>query len=151
MGRRFTLGVLFAFSAAMAVTVPPASAHDAKIVAYLTGAAERPGPGDPDGVGRAYLTTHLATHQLCLVLQWANVDGTLSGLHVHLGPSTSSGPIIAEFRTPTGTSGQSRQCALVPDSDRLHNIAHNPQQHYINLHSTPLYGAGAIRGQLRRI
>ncbi len=153
MTRRAALGVVLVLvsAAVMGATVSPASAHDAKIVAYLTGEAERPGPGDPDGVGRAYITTHLATNQVCLVLQWANVDGTLSGLHIHRAPATSPGPIVVGFATPSGGSGHLRQCARVPDSEALHNIAHNPQQHYINLHSTPLYGAGAIRGQLRRI
>lgn len=151
MARRFSLCVVLVFSATMVSTVSPAMAHDARIVAYLTGAAERPGPGDPDGVGRAYITTHLATNRLCLVLQWANVDGTLSGLHIHLAPPTSPGPIVVEFAAPTGRSGQLSQCVGVSDSQKLHNIAHNPQQHYINLHSTPLYGAGAIRGQLQRI
>lgn len=30
----------------------------------------------------------------------------------------------------------------------LDNIGANPQQYYLNLHSTPLFPAGAIRGQL---
>ncbi len=149
--RRFVVCVMFVLSATMVATVSPASAHDANIVAYLNGAAERPGPGDPDAVGRAYITTHLAVGQLCLYLQWAGVDGTLSGLHIHLAPPTSAGPIVVGFATPSGSSGNFQQCVQVSDTARLHDIAHHPEAYYINLHSTPLYGAGAIRGQLQRI
>ena len=32
----------------------------------------------------------------------------------------------------------------------MDNIAANPDQYYINIHTLPLYAAGAIRGQLQR-
>ncbi len=149
MVRRVTLCVLLMCSAVIGATVSPVGAHDARIVAYLTGAAERPGPGDPDAVGRAYIQTNVAANQLCLVLEWTRVDGTLSGLHIHRAPPTSPGPIVVPFTTPTGSTGRSVQCVTVGNMAGLHNIAHNPQQYYINLHSTPRYPAGAIRGQLQ--
>ena len=151
MVRRVAMCVLLVSSAAIGAAVSPAGAHDARIVAYLTGAAERPGPGDPDAVGRAYITTNVDANQLCLVLEWTRVDGTLSGLHIHVAPPSAPGPIVVPFATPTGRTGRSVQCVTVANTAVLHNIAHNPQQYYINLHSTPRYGAGAIRGQLRRI
>ena len=33
----------------------------------------------------------------------------------------------------------------------LDNIAANPQQYYINLHTLPNFAPGAIRGQLQRL
>src|SRR5205807_6714355 len=52
MGRRIAVLALslLAFGAAM---ITPARADDAILKAHLTGAAERPGPGDPDAVGDA--------------------------------------------------------------------------------------------------
>jgi CHRD domain-containing protein len=151
MVRRIALCVLLMSSAAMVATMPPAAADDARIIAYLTGAAERPGPGDPDAVGRAYITINDATNRLCLSLQWTRVDGTVSGLHIHRAPTTTAGPIVVPFATPSGRSGQTFQCVTVADEALLDNIAANPQQYYINLHSTPSFGPGAIRGQLQSI
>lgn len=152
MVRRIALCVLLMSSAAMVTTPSPAGADDARIVAYLTGAAERPGPGDPDAVGRASITIDDANNELCLALQWTRVDGTLSGLHIHFAPPTSPGPVVVPFPTPpTASSGQLFQCVIVQDEALLDNIAANPQQYYINLHSQPLYPGGAIRGQLQSV
>jgi hypothetical protein len=150
--RRTALCLVLIASAAIVATSSPAVADDARIVAYMTGAAERPNPGDPDAVGRAYITINDAANQLCLVLQWARVDGTLSGLHIHVAPPTTSGPIVVPFPTPPPAStGVYRRCVTVANETLLDNIAANPQQYYINLHSTPLYPGGALRGQLQRI
>ncbi|HEX2193179.1 MAG TPA: CHRD domain-containing protein [Acidimicrobiales bacterium] len=150
MVRRIALCVVLMSSAAVVALGTPAGAADARIVAYMTGAAERPGPGDPDAVGRAVITITDATNQLCLALQWARVDGTLSGLHIHLAPPTDPGPVVVPFSVPpTSSSGQFYQCVTVANEALLDNIAANPQQYYINLHSTPLFGGGAIRGQLQ--
>ncbi len=46
------------------------------------------------------------------------------------------------------TSQNSYQCKVVNDEALLDNIAANPGQYYINLH-TPTFPAGAIRGQLQ--
>ncbi|MFN2503343.1 MAG: CHRD domain-containing protein [Acidimicrobiales bacterium] len=132
--------------------VSPAGAADARLYTVLTGAAERPGPGDPDAIGRAVITINDETNQLCLILQYANVDGAISGLHIHLAPTTASGPIVVPFANPTQQgSGQFRQCVTVDNEALLDNIAANPAQYYLNLHSAPSFGPGAIRGQLQAI
>lgn len=152
MIRKVALCLVLMASAAMVASASPAAADDARIIATLTGAAERPGPGDPDALGRAYITINDAANQLCVTLQWARVDGTLSGLHIHIAPTTSAGPIVVPFQTPpSARTGVFRQCVTVANETTLDNIAANPQAYYINLHSTPLYPGGALRGQLRRI
>jgi hypothetical protein len=129
----------------------PAGADDARLVAYMDGAKERPGPGDPDAIGRAVITINDAANQLCVALQYARVDGTLSGLHIHIAPPTAPGPIVVPFNTPTQQgSGTFTQCVTVANEALLDNIAANPDQYYINLHATPNFGPGAIRGQLQR-
>ncbi len=126
-------------------------AEDATIVAYLTGAAERPGPGDPDALGLALITIDDAANQLCLAMVWDRVDGTLSGLHIHLAPPEARGPIAVPFATPPTGSNRTFQCVTVANEAVLDDIAENPEKYYINLHSTPLYPGGAIRGQLESI
>jgi hypothetical protein len=129
----------------------PAAGDDAYLIAYMNGANERPGPGDPDAFGRATITIDDETNRLCLTLWWRNVDGTPSGLHIHLAPPTSPGPIVVPFQTPPAGTSSTYQCVTVENEALLDNIAANPGQYYINLHSTPLYAGGAIRGQLQRL
>ncbi|HEX6595723.1 MAG TPA: CHRD domain-containing protein [Acidimicrobiales bacterium] len=151
MKRAFGVLVV-ALAVVVGTTVVPSAAADARIVATLTGAAERPGPGDPDAIGRAYITIDDETNTLCLALQYANVDGTLSGLHIHFAPPTDPGPVVVPFSVPSQQgSGVHYQCVVVENEALLDNIAANPSQYYINLHSQPLFGPGAIRGQLQGI
>jgi hypothetical protein len=152
MIRKVALCLVLMSSAAMVASASPAAADDARIFTILTGAAERPNPGDRDAIGRAYITINDAANQLCLTLQWARVDGTLSGLHIHIAPPTSAGPIVVPFPTPpSASSGTYRRCVTVANETLLDNIAANPSAYYINLHSTPRFPGGAIRGQLQRI
>ncbi len=127
----------------------PAAADDARLYAIMTGAAERPGPGDPDGIGRAVITINDASNQLCLALQFVNVTLPTTGLHIHVAPATAPGPVVVPFANPT--TNQVYQCVTVENEELLDNIAANPQQYYINLHTLPDFGPGAIRGQLQRI
>ncbi|HET7722368.1 MAG TPA: CHRD domain-containing protein, partial [Acidimicrobiales bacterium] len=143
------LCVVFVLTTVLATMTAGASAGDAYLIAYMNGPNERPGPGDPDAVGRATITIDDEANRLCLTMWWYRVDGTLSGLHIHLAPPTAPGPVVIPFAVPTGTS--TYQCITVENEALLDNVAANPGQYYINLHSTPVYPAGAIRGQLTRL
>ncbi len=130
------------------VAMAPASADNAYLFAYMNGAAERPGPGDPDGAGRAVITIDDATDKVCLSLQFTNVTLPTTGLHIHFAPPTSPGPVVVPFAPPTTNS--SYQCVIVENEALLDNIAANPGDYYINLHTQPGFGPGAIRGQLQK-
>jgi hypothetical protein len=146
--RRFVLCLVLLSVATLGVSVSPAGAADAYLVADLSGANERPGPGDPNAFGRAIITIDDDTNRLCLIMWWRNVDPTLSGLHIHIAPPTVPGPIVVPFQTPPPTAQHHYECRIVENEALLDNIAANPQQYYLNIHSTPLYGPGAARGQL---
>lgn len=139
---------VFALAVGAMVTgvASPAVADDAVLRATLTGAAEAPGPGDPDASGRAWVFIDDDSNNLCLFLSFSNVDGTLSGLHIHEAPPGVAGPVVVPFAVPTGTS--TFQCVNVADEALLDDIAANPGDYYLNLHSQPDFGPGAIRGQL---
>lgn len=147
MSRRIAAFALIACFAVLGAG--PATAADAYLYTILTGAAERPGPGDPDGIGRAVITINDSTNQLCLALQFANVSLPTSGLHIHIAPPTAPGPIVVPFANPT--TNQFYQCVTVANEDLLDNIAANPGQYYLNLHTLPGFGPGAIRGQLQSV
>ena len=147
---RRTLALVAVFSSfAVLASISPASADDARLYAIMTGAAERPGPGDPDAVGRAVITINDAANQVCVAVQFTNVTLPTTGFHIHIAPPTDPGPVVIPLANPT--TNQSYQCVTVGNEALLDDVAANPGRYYINLHTLPLYAAGAIRGQLQRI
>jgi len=148
MSRKIASFLMIACFAGLVATAP-AAADDARLVAYMFGANERPGPGDPDGVGRAVVTVNDAANQVCITLQFTNVTLPTTGLHIHLAPPTAAGPVVVPFSNPT--TNQFSECVTVSNEALADDIAANPEKYYVNLHTQPLYGAGAIRGQLQRV
>jgi hypothetical protein len=111
-------------------------------VIELTGAAERPGPGDPDGTGVARFAMNLGTRQICWRLQWSNID-TPTAAHIHVAPVTAPGPVVVPL-SPIASG-----CATNVSKDLMHAIFRNPGSYYVNIHNAA-FPAGAIRGQLSR-
>lgn len=116
--------------------------------ATLTGAKERPGPGDPDGRGNVRI--QLKHNQICFQLSWRNIDAPTAA-HIHLAPRDQSGPVVQLLLSAPGGLGgpvsEVRGCAMV-DHMLVHNLHHNPGAYYVNIHNAA-FPAGAIRGQLR--
>ena len=128
--------------------VAPAGAADARLYATLTGAAERPGPGDPDAIGRVVITINDAANQICAAVQFTGATLPTTGMHIHLAPPTSPGPVVVPFANPT--TNQHYECRTVENEALLDNIAANPGQYYFNVHNAEFPG-GFIRGQLQAI
>src|SRR5688500_6624766 len=70
--------------------------------AILTGAAEVPGPGDPDGLGVALITIEGTTVHYSIVPQ--NI-GTASAAHIHPGAVGVAGGVAIGFNAATLTGG----------------------------------------------
>lgn len=111
--------------------------------AELTGAAEVPGPGDPDGTGSASLRVNPGLTEICYTLAVTNVDG-VTAAHIHKAPVGSPGPVVVPLAAPVG--GSSTACATV-SRDLALAILTDPGAYYVNVHSTA-HPAGAVRGQL---
>lgn len=114
------------------------------LTAELTGAAERPGPGDPDGTGSARITINLGQSTLCYELAVSNI-APATAAHIHEAPPSSAGPVVLTLRPPT--SGSSSACVTV-DQVLLKEIAKDPADYYVNVHNREFPG-GAVRGQLK--
>ena len=112
----------------------------------MTGAAEKPGPGDPDGTGTATLRTMRGAGQICFVLQVSNITLPATASHIHKAPVGEPGPVVVPLTPAPDASGGSHGCVAV---DRLlvGAILDHPDQYYVNVHTTD-FPAGAIRGQL---
>ena len=120
--------------------------------ANLSGAKEVPGPGDPDGRGRAVV--RLSGDQVCFALRWSGISAP-NAAHIHLGGPDVAGPVVVPFfGDPAGPSvipdtvTSVRGC-VTADPALVAAIARHPRAYYTNIH-TPDFPAGAVRGQLHR-
>jgi len=128
----------------------PASAASAEqggrpIEVELNGAAERPGPGDPDGTGTAGFRINPGQGEVCYTLTAANIEASTVA-HIHRAPPTAAGPIVVHLNAPT--NGRSSGCATVSRA-LAKELIQTPEAFYVNVHNAP-FPAGAVRGQLGR-
>jgi CHRD domain len=122
------------------------------LAASLKGANEVPGPGDPDGRGRAFV--RLGGGKACFLLEWSGI-GAPTASHIHQGAAGVAGPVVVPFFQP-GTNAASLPdtlssvagCVAVA-AGLAHQIAASPRDWYVNIHTADFPG-GAIRGQLHR-
>ena len=123
-----------------------------RLAATLKGANEVPGPGDPDGRGRAFVG--LAGDRACFALEWSGI-GAPTAAHIHEGRAGVAGPVVVLFFQPgtnaaslPGTLSSVAGCVDV-DPALARRIAARPRDWYVNIHTAD-FPAGAIRGQLHR-
>ncbi|HEU4354980.1 MAG TPA: CHRD domain-containing protein [Actinomycetota bacterium] len=150
MSRRL-LFVLAAFTMASVLAPVVAVADDGgrPFATGLTGAAELPGPGDPDAVGSATLSLNQGQGTVCFSIRWEDIDGTVTASHIHVGTVTEFGAVVVPLfvnATLPGT-GETSGCTTGVDPGLLKAIRQNPSGYYVNVHSSSFL-PGAIRGQL---
>ena len=142
---------MLAFAAvSAAIVLAPATAQTVqeggrKLSATLTGAAEVPGPGDPDGAGTASVTVNPGQGRICYKLTVRNIDPAAAA-HIHKAPAGSAGPVVVTLQAPT--DGDSSACADVSRKLAL-EILKDPADYYVNVHNAA-FPAGAVRGQLAK-
>ena len=117
-----------------------------KFTTTLTGAAEVPGPGDPDGSGTATIELNPGQGEVCFELTASGI-APATAAHIHVGSSDVAGPVVVGLAPPT--SGSSSGCVSDVDRDLIKAIIQNPENYYVNVHNAD-YPAGALRGQLSK-
>ncbi|MBA2360960.1 MAG: CHRD domain-containing protein [Actinobacteria bacterium] len=85
---------------------------------------------------------------MCFELSVSNITLPATGAHIHVGTVTKNGPVVVPL-TPPDESGTSSGC-VTADCELIKAIMQNPENYYVNVHTQPLYGAGAVRGQLSK-
>ena len=111
----------------------------------MTGAAEAPGPGDPDGSGTAVFRLNHGQGEICYELTVSDIEPATAA-HIHIAPVGEPGPVVVPLAAPT--SGSSSGCVDV-DRALIKAIIQNPEAYYVNVHNAPFPG-GAVRGQLSK-
>jgi hypothetical protein len=147
VGKLFLVVVLVLGTAV--VLAGPAGAGGRSFSTTLTGAAEVPGPGDPDASGTASITLNQGQGTVCFVLTWQDIDGTVTDAHIHQAPVGTPGPVVVPLFTSASFPGTGSTSGCISDVSRalIQDIRQNPADYYVNIHST-VFPAGAIRGQL---
>ena len=115
-------------------------AHEAEEVEFkarLSGAAERPGPGDPDGSGK--FRAELEGTLLCWKFEEENV-APITARHIHFAPADRAGPVVVSF------GAMARGCRDIT-AELAAAIVAKPASYYVNSHNRT-YPPGAVRGQL---
>lgn len=136
-----SIGLTAALVGTLAFAAPALAA--ARFSTQMTGAQEVPGPGDPDGSGRAIIKLNRGKSQVCYSLMVTGIAPAVAA-HIHVGAAGLAGPVVVGLNAPN--SGTSSGCVTV-DPALLSDIARNPENYYVNVHNQE-YPAGAVRGQL---
>jgi hypothetical protein len=112
--------------------------------AELTGAAEVPEPGDPDGSGLAVITLNQGQKQVCFSIEVADIASPTAA-HIHMGTSDVSGGVVVNLDIATnGLAG----CVLA-EAGTIKMIRQHPEEYYVNVHNGD-FPPGALRGQLSK-
>jgi hypothetical protein len=109
----------------------------------MTGTAEVPGPGDPDGTGTARITLNPGKGEVCYELTVDKI-ATANAAHIHEGAVDKAGPPALTLAAPA--NGSAKECAALA-REKIMDIIKNPAGYYVNVHNAE-YPNGAVRGQL---
>jgi hypothetical protein len=116
------------------------------LIASMTGAAEVPVPGDPDGTGTAWIRLNQGQSQICFEIRVANIVLPATAAHIHPGAAGQANPPIVNL-APPNAQGFSAGCINNVPEQLIKDIRQNPQNFYVNVHNAQ-YPGGAVRGQL---
>jgi CHRD domain len=148
--RALAAAIAVILAAALAAFVAPAAAAGERatlLAASLTGGQEVPGPGDPDGSGRAFV--RLAGDRACFLLQWSGISAPTAS-HIHVGRRGVAGPVVVLFFQGQLPDTLNAVAGCAPaDPAVVRAVAASPRDYYVNIHTAD-FPNGAIRGQLHR-
>jgi hypothetical protein len=145
MHRRSIAAIVALLALSALLTFAPAAQATQRFTTTLTGAAEVPGPGDPDGSGTATITIHRATGEICWSITVMGITLPASAAHIHEAPAGVAGPVDVTLSPPDAT-GTASGCTTV-SREHAKEIAKDPAEYYVNVHNAD-FPAGALRGQL---
>lgn len=137
----FALAILAPATLTHATVCTESDEHVLKI--ELSGGAEKPGPGDPDGSGWAVLTLNHEKGEVCYDITVKDIQDPTAA-HIHLGAADASGAVKVAFKK--SAEGAWKGCATA-DKALLNDIMRSPGNFYVNVHNAE-FPNGAVRGQL---
>lgn len=137
--------VLILVATVMVIAALPALAGGRPLSTGLSGAAEVPGPGDPDGSGSARLWLNQGQEEICFDVQVSNIVA-VTAAHIHRGATGVAGPVVVPL---TVIDSDSVVGCVEVSAALVKEIRQHPDRFYVNVHNA-VYPAGAVRGQLSK-
>ena len=107
-------------------------------------------PGDANATGQADLKLNQGKKRICFELSWEDIDGTVVAAHIHEAPPGEPGPIVVPLFEGTFAGTDEVSDCVDVDKSLIKDIRKHPDDYYVNVHSTPGFEAGAVRGQLEK-
>jgi hypothetical protein len=147
MKKNTVLYIVLIVIAALALTSIAADFSGRKFTTTLTGAAEVPGPGDPDGSGTAKIWLNPGQEEVCWEIQVSDITLPAAAAHIHEAPVGVAGPVDVTLSAPDA-NGFASGCTPV-DREEVKEIIQHPEEYYVNVHTSD-FPAGALRGQLSK-
>ena len=114
----------------------------APLTADLSSANEVPACAD-DATGSIIVTINPGRKLVCFDGNVTGANGDIFAAHIHDAPAGVAGPVVVPLNA--ALSG----CTEVADRSLLTDIIANPEEYYVNVHSTNC-PPGVARGQLTR-
>jgi CHRD domain-containing protein len=145
MMRTFVLSMLVIALTLLSGPYGEAAQDLEKATAKLTGSAEVPGPGDPNGNGTVEVSVNPEKGEVCYELSVANLQG-VTAAHIHEGAMGKEGPVKVTLEAPK--TGSAKGCAKA-DTAVIQAMLKDPAGYYVNVHSAA-FPKGAVRGQLSK-
>src|SRR5215217_638486 len=116
-GRRLLVSLVLAALVALALAGAASAAKPIDVAAHggrplsteLTGSAEVPGPGDPDGSGTAAITVNPGQEEVCWAIEAEGIELPALSAHIHEGTVGVAGDVVVTL-TPPDASGFSSGC-----------------------------------------
>ena len=125
-----------------------ALAHTGEHVARMNGDKEVPGPGDPNGRGRAVIKSASEAETVCYKITFKGIRPATAA-HIHEGTRTESGDVVVKlFEFDKPKRGPIDRCKHNVSGTLIEEIHDNPSGYYVNVHNRQ-FPDGAIRGQLK--
>jgi hypothetical protein len=166
--RKLVLALTVAVVGALAIAGAVALAHDdngRNLRASLNGYNEVVGPGSISTTGRGKLTLRIRSDKIEFRLRYSQMEGTVTQAHIHFAQTHVGGGIIAFLcggteaacTSPSGDiSGEITPAEILgpnaqgiePGSFAEAVRAIRAGATYANIHSTPRWPQGEIRGQI---
>jgi Cu/Zn superoxide dismutase len=143
--RRSAAAILALTSLVLLIVTAPSAAATQRFTTTLTGAAEVPTAGDPDGMGTATITVNRGTETICWEISVSGITLPALAAHIHEAPVGEPGDVVVTLSAPDAT-GFASGCTSV-DRALAKEIAKNPEEYYVNVHNAD-FPDGALRGQL---
>ena len=137
-------GAAYQVDPAITRSAVPGLTQGTTLSVTLSGEAQGPGLGDPDGSGIAKLLIDAVHGRFCYHLSVENIAPAQLA-HIHRSPlGQAGGPIIVQMEAPT--DGDSERCVPLEPAVAA-TLLRDPAAYYVNIHNAE-HPDGAVRGQL---